>query len=82
LVRRPLNNRGERLALWVGIERLVSMQGTSDTDSELLDALAMCGHLVARDSVHGFLASTVSDCSPMRYSPTCSVRSGLALGPG
>lgn len=32
------------------------MQGTSDSNPELLDAMAMCGHLVARDSVHWFLA--------------------------
>ena len=35
---------------------MVFMQGTSDSNPELLDALAMCGHLVARDSVHWFLA--------------------------
>ncbi len=35
---------------------MVFMQGTSDPNPELLDALAMCGHLVARDSVHWFLA--------------------------
>jgi len=32
------------------------MQGTSDPNPELLDAMAMCGHLVAKDSVHWFLA--------------------------
>jgi IS5 family transposase len=32
------------------------VQGTSDPNPELLDAMAMCGHLVARDSVHWFLA--------------------------
>ena len=32
------------------------MQGISDSNPELLDAMAMCGHLVARDSVHWFLA--------------------------
>jgi len=32
------------------------MQGTSDSNPELLDAMAMCGHLVARDSVYWFLA--------------------------
>ena len=32
------------------------MQGTSDSNPELLDAMALCGHLVARDSVHWFLA--------------------------
>lgn len=35
---------------------MVFMQGTSDPNPELLDAMAMCGHLVARDSVHWFLA--------------------------
>ncbi|MDA3032312.1 MAG: IS1182 family transposase [Actinomycetota bacterium] len=32
------------------------MQGTSDPNRELLDAMAMCGHLVADDSVYWFLA--------------------------
>ncbi|HEX6660098.1 MAG TPA: IS1182 family transposase [Ilumatobacter sp.] len=32
------------------------MQGTSDPNLELVDAMAMCGHLVAGDSVHWFLA--------------------------
>lgn len=32
------------------------MQGKSDPNVELLDAAALCGHLVADDSVHGFLA--------------------------
>ena len=35
---------------------MVLMQGTSDSNPELVDALAMCGHLVVRDSVHWFLA--------------------------
>ena len=35
---------------------MVSMQGTSDSNPQLLDAMAMCGHLVARDSVYWFLA--------------------------
>jgi len=35
---------------------MVCMQGTSDPNPELLDAMAMCGHLVGRDSVHWFLA--------------------------
>jgi hypothetical protein len=35
---------------------MVFMQGISDPNPELLDALAMCGHLVARDSVYWFLA--------------------------
>jgi Transposase domain (DUF772) len=32
------------------------MQGTSDPNAELLDAAALCGHLVATDSVYAFLA--------------------------
>jgi IS5 family transposase len=32
------------------------MQGTSDPNPELLDAMALCGHLVDRGSVHWFLA--------------------------
>jgi IS5 family transposase len=32
------------------------MQGKSDPNSELLDAAALCRHLVADDSVHAFLA--------------------------
>ncbi|HEX5096149.1 MAG TPA: IS1182 family transposase [Acidimicrobiia bacterium] len=32
------------------------MQGTSDPNRELLDAAALCGHLVAAGSVHAFLA--------------------------
>lgn len=32
------------------------VQGTSDLNPELSDAMALCGHLVARDSVHWFLA--------------------------
>jgi len=35
---------------------MVGVQGTSDPNPQLLDAMAMCGHLVARDSVHWFLA--------------------------
>ena len=35
---------------------MVCMQGTSDPNIQLLDAIAMCGHLVADDSVHWFLA--------------------------
>jgi IS5 family transposase len=32
------------------------MQGTSDPNAELLDAAALCGHLVPEGSVHAFLA--------------------------
>jgi Transposase domain (DUF772) len=35
---------------------MVGVQGTSDPNPQLLDAMAMCGHLAARDSVHWFLA--------------------------
>jgi IS5 family transposase len=35
---------------------MVGVQGMSDPNPQLLDAMAMCGHLVARDSVHWFLA--------------------------
>jgi IS5 family transposase len=35
---------------------MVGVQGTSDPNPQLFDAMAMCGHLVARDSVHWFLA--------------------------
>jgi Transposase domain (DUF772) len=34
----------------------VCLQGTSDSNPELLGAMALCGHLVALDSVHCFLA--------------------------
>ncbi len=32
------------------------MQGTSEVDTQLLDASSLCGHLVAERSVHAFLA--------------------------
>ncbi len=38
------------------MENTGGMQGQSDPDRELLDARALVGHLVAVDSVHGFLA--------------------------
>lgn len=44
------------LAFVVGIEKNGGMQGRSDPDRELLDAAALCRHLVADDSVHAFLA--------------------------
>ena len=34
----------------------VGMQGTAVTDRELLDAAAVCGHLLAAGSVHALLA--------------------------
>ena len=44
------------LAFVVGIEKNGGMQGRSDPARELLDAAALCGHLVADDSVYAFLA--------------------------
>jgi IS5 family transposase len=44
------------LAFVVRIEKNGGMQGRSDPDRELLDAAALCRHLVADDSVHAFLA--------------------------
>ena len=44
------------LAFVVGIEKNGGVQGRSDPDRELLDAGALCRHLVADDSVHAFLA--------------------------
>jgi hypothetical protein len=38
------------------IEKTVVMQGSSDPNPELLDAAALCGHLVPAGSVHAFLA--------------------------
>lgn len=38
------------------IEKTGLMQGSSDPNPELLDAAAVCGHLVAPGSVHAFLA--------------------------
>jgi hypothetical protein len=40
------------------------MQGTSDPDAELLDAAALCRHLVPDDSVHAFLADHRKDLFP------------------
>ncbi len=40
----------------VGIEKNGGMQGRSGSDRELLDAAALCRHLVADDSVYAFLA--------------------------
>ncbi len=44
------------LAFWVGIENNGGMQGSSRPDRELLDAAALCGHLLGERSVHAFLA--------------------------
>ena len=40
------------------------MQGKSDPNAELLDAAALCRHLVADDSVHAFLADHRRDLFP------------------
>ena len=40
------------------------MQGKSDPNSELLDAAALCRHLVADDSVHAFLADHRGELFP------------------
>ena len=40
------------------------MQGKSDSDAELLDAAALCRHLVPDDSVHAFLADHRRDLFP------------------
>jgi IS5 family transposase len=44
------------LAFVAGIEKNGGMQGRSDPGRELLDAAALCRHLVADDSVYAFLA--------------------------
>lgn len=44
------------LAFWVGIEKTVGVQGSSDPNRELLDAQALVGHLVPAGTVHAFLA--------------------------
>ena len=52
------------LAIWLGIEKTGGMQGKSDPNVELLDAAALCRHLVADDSVHAFLADHRQDLFP------------------
>ena len=52
------------LAFWVEIEKNGVMQGRSDPNVELLDAAALCRHLVAEDSVHSFLADHRRDLFP------------------
>jgi IS5 family transposase len=44
------------LAIWERIVHAGVMQGTSDPNSELLDAAALCGHLVPAGSVPALLA--------------------------
>lgn len=52
------------LAFRAGIEKNGGMQGRSDPNAELLDAAALCRHLVADDSVHAFLADHRRDLFP------------------
>ena len=52
------------LAFFAGIEKNGGMQGRSDPDRELLDAAALCRHLVADDSVHAFLADHRQELFP------------------
>ena len=52
------------LAILAGIEKNGGMQGKSDPNAELLDAAALCRHLVAEDSVHAFLADHRRDLFP------------------
>lgn len=52
------------LAFRAGIEKNGGMQGKSDPNAELLDAAALCRHLVAEDSVHAFLADHRRDLFP------------------
>ncbi len=42
--------------MWARIEKNGGMQGSSRSDRELLDAAALCAHLVPEGSVYGFLA--------------------------
>lgn len=52
------------LAFWAGIEKNGGMQGKSDPNAELLDAAALCRHLVGEGSVHAFLADHRRDLFP------------------
>lgn len=52
------------LAFLAGIEKNGLMQGVSDPNAELLDAAALCRHLVPDDSVHAFLADHRRDLFP------------------
>lgn len=52
------------LAICAGIEKNGWMQGRSDSNAELLDAAALCRHLLAEDSVHAFLADHRRDLFP------------------
>ena len=62
---------------------MVGVQGTSDPNPQLLDAMAMCGHLVARDSVHWFLAEHRQRLFPDdMFADLFGVGSGPPVGAG
>ena len=52
------------LAFGVRVLQTVGMQGTSDPNAELLDAGALCRHLVPDGSVHAFLADHRKELFP------------------
>lgn len=52
------------LAISVGIAEDGGVQGRSDPNAELLDAAALCRHLVPEGSVHAFLADHRRDLFP------------------
>lgn len=47
-----------------GVPHAAGMQGTSEADTQLLDASSLCGHLVPNGSVHAFLAEHRKDLFP------------------
>lgn len=49
---------------WVGVRDAGCVQGTADMDRVLLDAAAVCGHLLAPGSVHGLLAEHRGELFP------------------
>ena len=52
------------LAIWARVPHTEGVQGKSDPNAELLDAAALCRHLVADDSVHAFLADHRKELFP------------------
>jgi IS5 family transposase len=52
------------LAFWGRIVQAGCVQGSSDPNRELLDAAALCGHLVPAGSVYAFLADHRRDLFP------------------
>ena len=58
------------------------MQGSAVMDRELLDAEAVCGHLLAEGSVHALLARHRTRCFLMRCSGICSRLAGPPVGAG